>query len=119
MNIEETKKAIEVMQAYVDGKNIECSGLFTQDYLSLPSPNWNWEDNAYRVKQPRWIDITVNEALDLLQTGPQRARFSDDKKNWAGSENYHVELTGLNLLDDMCFLERNVGYRYCQILEED
>lgn len=69
MNIEETKKAIEVMQAYVDGKEIEVlvkSGT-TTDWTNLKNfrgaPSWNWISNDYRVKRvPR--EIWVNEYED-------------------------------------------------------
>ena len=45
-----TKEMIEVMQAYVDGDEIEA----TMNNCLLPwegivSPVWNWADNTYRV----------------------------------------------------------------------
>ncbi len=120
MTIEETKKKIEVMQSYVEGEKIECATrCISNEYSTVSGPIWNWEACTYRIKKPRWKDITVNEALDLLKTGPKRARFSDDKKYWAGSDNYHMELDGFSLCGELCFLYKNVGYRYCQILEED
>lgn len=46
MNVEETKKAIAVMQAFVDGKPILKNGKQTYD------PYWNWEEdpNRYEVE---------------------------------------------------------------------
>jgi hypothetical protein len=65
VNREETKKAIEVMQAYVDGKEVE---VFREDvgpewfpiaFEGRPfSPIWNWEKLDYRIKsKPRefWV----------------------------------------------------------------
>lgn len=44
MNKEDTKKCIAVMQAYVDGEQIECEGL------EIPIPLWEWMDNPDRYK---------------------------------------------------------------------
>jgi len=42
MNIEQTKKAIAVMQAFVDGKKIKIKGPY-----AVKEPEWNWTDNDY------------------------------------------------------------------------
>lgn len=59
MDIEDTKKAIEVMQAYVDGKIIQC--LVTgewHDRTVWNTPTWNWAKHDYCIKpEPREIDI--------------------------------------------------------------
>ena len=44
MNIEETKNAIAVMQAFVDGKDLEQingTGGYSRNYC----PKWNWDDD--------------------------------------------------------------------------
>lgn len=43
MNIEETKEAIRVMQAFVDGKKIIYEKIFTD------SPTWNWYETKYEI----------------------------------------------------------------------
>lgn len=49
MNIEETKEAIRVMQAFVDGKDLE--GLSpTGKWEPLNLPRWSWDDIQYRIK---------------------------------------------------------------------
>ena len=52
MNIEETKKAIEIMQAYVDGKEIEYRYRGSTDWLSCAAigPVWGFNKTDYRVK---------------------------------------------------------------------
>ena len=57
MNIEQTKEAIAVMQAYVDGKEVQYLGKkwdskesFKQDWCYTLSPLWNWEHYDYRIK---------------------------------------------------------------------
>jgi hypothetical protein len=48
MNIEETIEAIRVMQAFVDGKEVESmyNGVWSIIYV----PRWNWDDTQYRIK---------------------------------------------------------------------
>lgn len=62
MNIDETKKAIEVMQAYVDGAEIETQpqNKDVEDWVTLTTvkPSWNWKTEDYRIKpKPRefWL----------------------------------------------------------------
>ena len=55
MNREETKQAIEVMQAYVDGAEIELKAQTfseTSDWVPLNSiePVWHWPVYLYRIK---------------------------------------------------------------------
>jgi len=58
MNREETKKAIEVMQAYVDGKVVE---YFAFDaWFPVNQPGWSFNDTKYRIKpEPReyWVNV--------------------------------------------------------------
>jgi hypothetical protein len=51
MNREETKKAIEVMQAYVNGAEIECLIFANVGYEHTINPQWNWEEVDYRVRK--------------------------------------------------------------------
>ena len=57
MNREDTKKAIEVMQAYVDGEQIEAKQEGSDWRPSFPI--WDWGPNDYRVK-PKPIECWVN-----------------------------------------------------------
>jgi hypothetical protein len=51
MNIEQTKEAIRVMQAFVDGKEVEVKGM-TSSLVWMPAgaPCWNWQMMEYRIK---------------------------------------------------------------------
>lgn len=44
------KEKIEVMQAALDGKEIEVDFSFTDKYELDTTPSWNWRDHDYRVK---------------------------------------------------------------------
>lgn len=58
MTREQTKKAIEVMQAFVDGKTIIADSEVSNKTYDVENPIWNWCDdiNTYRVKpQPKYV----------------------------------------------------------------
>ena len=57
MNIEQTIEAIRVMQAYVDGKEVQYLGkkrnpmvLLLSDWCDTHEPFWNFEHYDYRIK---------------------------------------------------------------------
>ena len=48
--IEETKRMITVMQAYIDGKKIEeTSAISNQPWVYCEKPEWDWLFSDYRV----------------------------------------------------------------------
>ena len=54
MNREETIEAIKVMQAFVDGEDIQCSFRASQDAWEQMEPEWQWAIYRYRsVPKPR------------------------------------------------------------------
>ena len=48
MNIEETKEAIRIMQAFVDGKEVEH--WYNGKWVKIYVPRWDWDDTDYRIK---------------------------------------------------------------------
>ena len=48
MTIEQTKEAVRVMQAYVDGKEVES--MYDGKWAIIYVPRWNWDDTKYRIK---------------------------------------------------------------------
>lgn len=64
MTREETKEAIAVMQAYVDGQNIEFKIRIDPNdpWGDNSSPTWNWDDCNYRVAQDKaeqaWANLS-------------------------------------------------------------
>ena len=67
MNIEETKEAIKVMQAFVDGKEIELifrEGRDTWEYCVSPlGPGFDWSEFKYRIAEPEPVEIEVGMAI--------------------------------------------------------
>ncbi len=68
MNIEETKKAIEVMQAYCEGKQIEYrfNGYLWKQ--SIVQPSWDWNSTDYRIaKQKKTVKLNAwFDGIDLF-----------------------------------------------------
>ena len=51
MNKEHTKKAIAVMQGFVDGKTIQYAPYDNGNWANVAaSPCWEWNRNNYRIK---------------------------------------------------------------------
>jgi hypothetical protein len=48
MNIEQTKESIRVMQAFVEGKDVES--MYEGKWVKIYVPRWNWDDTKYRIK---------------------------------------------------------------------
>jgi len=69
MSREETKRAIKVMQAYVDGEDIQIE-KYPDVWIDQVSPVWDWDFN-YRVKpEPRtiWVNEYDGEPCALFLT---------------------------------------------------
>lgn len=52
-----TKEMIEVMQAYEDGKVIQCKTKYTDDWRDMVcEPVWSWNTTEYRIKsEPKYV----------------------------------------------------------------
>jgi len=70
MTLEATKHAIEVMQAYVDGKEVECLArrVSGDEWEKVVSPAWNWIRYDYRIKpEPREYYLNIyKEAVTVF-----------------------------------------------------
>jgi len=83
MNIEETKKAIEVMQAFVDGKEIQYLSDGNWFSYSLPAtPAWAWSETEYRVKPETitcWITVLNDHVASTVHASEEDAYACLDK----------------------------------------
>jgi len=60
MTKEQTIEAIRIMQAYVDGKEVECKYPYGWDRID--QPNWDWFKCQYRIKPTKTLrPWTVDE----------------------------------------------------------
>lgn len=67
-----TEEKIKVMQAFVDGKQIQCKWKSCGDWhnVVVPDPTWDWERWDYRVKpEVDWSKIKVNTRILVSDDG--------------------------------------------------
>jgi hypothetical protein len=50
MNIEQTIEVIKVLQAYADGKEVECWHHGLEGWDTTKNPSWDWLNCTYRIK---------------------------------------------------------------------
>ena len=91
MNIEETKEAIRVMQAFVDGKDLEVLGPVGK-WEPVNCPRWGWDDTKYRIKPTAklrpwtadevplgaWVVEEANREIRWLITNVHDLEFRSD-----------------------------------------
>lgn len=77
MNIEQTIEAIRVMQAYVDGKEVEVQ-LPAGNWETM-APNWNWRDTDYRIAPTTTLRPWTADEVPL---GAQARNREHPKTRW-------------------------------------
>ena len=55
MTREQTKEAIRVMQAFVDGKEVQSVSRTGTFWTSNKSPSWNWADEDFQIKPTKTL----------------------------------------------------------------
>ena len=78
MNKEETRKAIEVMQAWIDGEEIEWYSSVSGWTRVNTVPLWEWYEHKYRIK-PKPRSIWVNEYEGQISSNVFFAKESADR----------------------------------------
>jgi hypothetical protein len=91
MNEEQTLKAIEVMQAFAEGKSVEFrrKGEHIWRVLEGRLASWNWDAIEYRIKEPTKPSINwdhVHPDYNLMATDADGEAFLYKKEPTAG---YH------------------------------
>ncbi len=80
MNREETIAAIKVMQAYVDGAEIEVRSRNSSAWVRWTTPVWDWDRCNYRIKpKPRemWVVFDAKGIAFIQQDGSAEAARMD------------------------------------------
>lgn len=62
-----TEEKIEVMQAFLDGKEIQHADKRSGVWMSARNPSWNWADNEYRIK-PSFTNYQL-EVMEAYKAG--------------------------------------------------
>ena len=64
MTTEEIREAAKVMEAYANGKKIQCNDnhLGNGEWVTTDNPSFNWDKYAYRIKpEPRYRPFKSQE----------------------------------------------------------
>jgi hypothetical protein len=77
MTREQTKEAIRVMQAYVDGKEVQSVSRTGTFLTSNKSPSWNWADEDFE----RELNAASKERDDaLMMLGMYRMKSDEQNQ---------------------------------------
>lgn len=98
MTKEETKHAIAIMQAYVDGKDIEYKDYNDRSryWNEANFPNWNWFSTNYRIK-PEIKYRPYNCVEEFLQAQKEHGPYI---KNLTLSEHYYLPTEVFSNIND-------------------
>ena len=64
MTVQEIREAAKVMEAYANGKEVQCndSHLGNGEWITTDNPSFNWDKYAYRIKpQPKYRPFKSQE----------------------------------------------------------
>ena len=64
MTLQEIREAAKVMEAYANGKKIQCNDnhLGNGEWVTTDNPSFNWDKYAYRIKpQPKYRPFKSQE----------------------------------------------------------
>ena len=89
----ETAEAIQVMQEYVDHKEVESRSRDSTDWVKCTLPAWDWDHFQYRVDMPpleAWANVypgkvpycymTEQEAASSLGCGGRTIKVREVRK---------------------------------------
>ena len=77
MNRERAKELLPIIQAYAEGKEIECAPEDGYEWFPCPCPAWSIT-NKYRIKQePKTGWINIYRDIDEVSLYPSR-QYADD-----------------------------------------
>jgi hypothetical protein len=114
MNKKQTIEAIRVMQAFVDGKEVQFYvGLDRWD--TLISPDWNWQDCEYRIKP---TPVLRPWTADEVPLGAWMRYKNNHKKRWLIINATDLHLHQLWLEDSEHSTDKGVTWLPCGVMEE-
>ena len=64
MTVQEIREAAKIMEAYANGKKIQCNDnhLGNGEWVTTDNPSFNWDKYAYRIKpQPKYRPFKSQE----------------------------------------------------------
>ena len=106
-----TKEMIEVMQAYLDGEQIEES--IDQKVWFTCEPIWNWAKCDYRVKQKKYVPFdTAEEFLAAQRKHGENVRCKLDDELYHAYINNRAETILVSHYGRTCSITTNIVNMY-------
>lgn len=97
MTKEETKAAILVMQAYVDGKDIEFCYKYDDEWQKCEVHQWDWNEKVYRIKEESkstWSELDEEIEQKRLEDFEKEMRDKEPKTwDWRGKNIQWIRYT--------------------------
>ena len=80
--IKSVQDKINVMQAFIEGKEIEFRHISLYDWTDSKNPLWQWGIYEYRVKQKNYRPFeTIDEVFDAMKLHGGILCFDKSKRN--------------------------------------
>jgi len=75
-------KQWEVMRAYEEGAEIEVFYGYSNSWVAIDEPDWNWDKRTYRVKkEPKVIETWTGISGDIWECLRGSSRSKDFNNN--------------------------------------
>ena len=116
MNPEQTKEAIRVMQAFVDGKEVECTRLGYSDWRPSGPPCWSWNTFDYRIKPTAKLRPWTADEVPLGAQVRSRSYHPDHRSMIIQSGNPILREGWLNYYEHST--DGGVTWKPCGVVEE-
>ena len=96
----QTKEKIKIMQAFLDGKEVQLMKYDRPEWALVRCPEWDWVNFNYRLKpEKKIIDLSKMVGSDIL------CEFSNSGNQWS-----------INKLTE---IDEDQGYYYYKSLKEN
>ena len=102
-DIKKTKEYMEVMQAFIDGKEIEFAKQDEGQWKQASTPLWDFTSYLYRIKPSEPEDVNTEELFEVIYYCEIMKEFEFVKqlyKNEDLANKKHLQKTGRSFIFD-------------------
>jgi hypothetical protein len=114
MNIEQTKEAIRIMQAFVDGEELQSMNP-AGNWASVTVPRWNWDDTQYRIKPAPTLRPWTADEVPL---GAWMRKKQDVSHRWVVIDTNNEHWRQAWFEDNEHSTDKGVTWLPCGVMEE-
>jgi len=115
MTKEQTIEAIRVMQAFVDGKEVEVLHRGLEGSVTTTNPSWNWTNCFFRIKPTATLRPWNSDEVPL---GAWMRVKLDPKYRWLLFNVGNDDARRIFFLDNEHSIDKGVTWNPCGVMEE-